>query len=99
MKKIARRLTRIALRVLVLGLTVMVTIWIVRGLAARNKPDLEVWHTYEAEHAFQARDYPDGISLGEYRELEDRLFAEIDEHVYATVRADSLDTFNRYNKK
>ena len=99
MKKIARRLTRIALRVLVLGLTVIATIWIARGLAARNKPDLEVWHTYEAEHAFRARDYPDGISLGEYRELEDRLFAEIDEHVYATVPADSLDTFNRYNKK
>jgi len=99
MHKFARRLTRIALWVLVLGLTVIATIWIVRGLAARNKPDLEVWHTYEAEHAFRARDYPDGISLGEYRELEDRLFAEIDEHVYATVPADSLDTFNRYNKK
>ncbi len=99
MNKFARRLTRIALRVLVLGLTVIATIWIVRGLAARNKPDLEVWHTYEAEHAFRARDYPDGISLGEYRELEDRLFAEIDEHVYATVPAGSLDTFNRYNKK
>jgi len=99
MKKIARRLTRIALRVLALALTIIATIWIVRGMAARNMPDLEVWHTYEAEHAFRTRDYPDGISLGEYRELENRLFAEIDEHVYATVRADSLDTFNRYNKK
>jgi len=85
--------------VLVLGLTVIATVWIARGLAARNKPDLEVWHTYEAEHAFRARDYPDGISLGEYRELEDRLFTEIDEQVYATVGSDSLDTFNRYNKK
>jgi alpha-beta hydrolase superfamily lysophospholipase len=99
MKTIARRLTRLTLRILALGVTVVVTIWLIRGFEARNKPDLEVWHTYEAEHAFRARDYPDGISLGEYRELEDRLFAEIDEHVYATVPADSLDTFNRYNKK
>ena len=99
MTKFTRRLTRIALRVLVIVLTVIATIWVLRGMAARNKPELEVWHTYEAEHAFRARDYPDGISLGEYRELEDRLFAEIDEHVYATVRADSLDTFNRYNKQ
>jgi alpha-beta hydrolase superfamily lysophospholipase len=99
MTRFVRCLARIARRVLLIALTVIATIWIVRGMAARNKPDLEIWHTYEAEHAFQARDYPDGISLGEYRELEDRLFAEIDEHVYTTVRADSLDTFNRYNKQ
>ena len=99
MKKFTRRLTRIALQMLALALTVIATIWVLRGMAARNMPELEIWHTYEAEHAFRVRDYPDGISLGEYRELEDRLFAEIDEHVYATVGADGLDTFNRYNKK
>jgi len=99
MTKFARRLTRIALRVLALALTIVATIWVLRGMASRNMPELEIWHTYEAEHVFRVRDYPDGISLGEYRELEDRLFAEIDEHVYATVGADGLDTFNRYNKK
>ena len=98
MKTIARRLTRVTLRILALGVTVVVTIWLIRGFEARNKPDLEVWHTYEAEHAFQARDYPDGISLGEYRELEDRLFAEIDEHVYSTVASGNDEIFNRYNK-
>ncbi len=98
MKKLARRLTRIALRILALCVTVLVTIWLVRGIEARNKPDLEIWHTYAAEHAFQARDYPDGISLGEYRELEDRLFAEIDEHVYSTVDSGNKEIFNRYNK-
>ena len=98
MTKFTRRLTRIALWALVLGLTIIATIWIGRGMAARNMPDLEVWHTYEAEHAFQARDYSDGISLSEYRELEDRLFAEIDEHVYATVGSDDLDVYNRYNQ-
>lgn len=62
-------------------------------------PDLRVWHTYKADNEFRARDYPDGISLGEYRELEQRLFAEIDEHVYATVGAHNSERFNRYNKQ
>ena len=62
-------------------------------------PDLQVWHTYKADNEFRARDYPDGISLGEYRELEQRLFAEIDEQVYATVGPHNSERFNRYNKQ
>jgi len=99
MTRLVRCLARITRRLLLIVLTVIATIWIVRGMAARKMPELEVWHTYEAEHAFRADDYPDGISLGEYRELEDRLFAEIDEQVYASVGSDDLDTYNRYNKQ
>ncbi len=99
MRKLTGRLFRIALRVVALGVTVVVTIWVFRAVDARSRlPDLQVWHTYEAEHEFRARDYPDGISLGEYRELEDRLFAEIDEHVYGAVGTDISELFNRYNK-
>ena len=61
-------------------------------------PDLKVWHSYNATQEFRARDYPDGISLGEYRELEDRLFAEIDKHVYSAVGSGDSELFNRYNK-
>ncbi len=100
MRKLTGRLFRIALRVVALGVTVVVTIWVFRAVDARSRlPDLQVWHTYEAEHEFRARDYPDGISLGEYRELEDRLFAEIDEHVYGAVGSENRDLFNRYNKQ
>ena len=88
MNKLSRRLTRIAASVFALGVTVVATVWVFRGLEARKMPDLQVWHTYEAQNEFRARDYQDGITFAEYHELEDRLFAEIDEHVYGAVVAD-----------
>jgi len=98
-KKLTGRLLRISLSAFTLGVAVVVTIWLIRAFDARKLPDLQVWHTYEAKSEFRARDYPDGISLGEYRELEDRLFAEIDEHVYGVVGAENSELFNRYNKQ
>jgi alpha-beta hydrolase superfamily lysophospholipase len=97
-KKLARQTFLIALRVFALGVTVIVTIWVIRGLEARKMADLQVWHSYDTEEEFRARDYPSGISLGEYRELEARLFAELDDNVYATINADNGELFNRYNK-
>jgi alpha-beta hydrolase superfamily lysophospholipase len=99
MKKRVIRLLRVAVWAVTIGVAVVATIWFVRAFDARNMPDLQIWHTYEAEHEFRAHDYPDGISLGEYRELEDRLFAEMDEHVYATIDAKNSELFNRYNKQ
>jgi alpha-beta hydrolase superfamily lysophospholipase len=99
MNKLSRRAIRISLWAFTLGVAVVATIWLVRAFDARKLPELQVWHSYEAENEFRARDYPDGISLGEYRELEDRLFAEIDEHVYATVGSENSELFNRYNKQ
>ena len=96
----ARRPTvSVFIQKLVLGITVLATLWLVRAFESRNKPDMHVWHTYETEQEFRARDYPDGITLGEYFELEDRLFAEIDEHVYSTVEPSNRELFNRYNKQ
>jgi alpha-beta hydrolase superfamily lysophospholipase len=97
-KKLAKRTLLIALRVFALGVTVIATIWIIRGFDARKMADLQIWHSYHTAQEFRARDYPDGISLGEYRELEGRLFAELDEHVYATINSDDGELFNRYNK-
>jgi alpha-beta hydrolase superfamily lysophospholipase len=97
-RQLAKRTLFIAFRVIALGVTVIVTIWVIRGIDARKMPDLQVWHSYDAEQEFRARDYPDGISLGEYRELEKRLFAELDEQVYAKVSAGDGELFNRYNK-
>ena len=96
---LSKRLLRIALRLTVIGITVVATIWLVRAFESRNKPDMFVWHTYETEQEFRADDYPNGITLGEYLELEDRLFAEIDENVYATVEPSNRELFNRYNKQ
>ena len=96
---LSKRLLRIGLRLAVIGITIVATIWLVRAFESRNKPDMFVWHTYETEQEFRADDYPNGITLGEYLELEDRLFAEVDENVYATVEASNRELFNRYNKQ
>lgn len=98
MRKLTARLLRIALRIAVLGVTVLATIWIVRGVDSRRLPDLDIWHTYNPENEFRARDYPDGISFAEYQALEMRLAAELDEKVYATVLDAGSEALNRYNK-
>lgn len=98
MKQLTRRLLHVALRVLAIGTTVLATVWLVRGIDSRSMPDLEIWHTYNPKSEFRARDYPDGISFAEYQELELRLAAEIDEHVYATVNSVGSEALNRYNK-
>jgi alpha-beta hydrolase superfamily lysophospholipase len=98
MRKIAGRLVRTLLQVVALGITILATVWLVRGLDARKLPDLGIWHAYNPENEFRARDYPGGISFAAYRELELRLAAEMDENVYASIRDTSSEQLNRYNK-
>jgi len=99
MKKLARRVTRIALRIIALAVTALATVWLVRGIDSRGMPDLQIWHTYNPNNEFRARDYPDGITFDEYQQLELRLTKELDEHIYATVDADDGEALNRYNKR
>ena len=98
MKQLAGRVLRLALRIVALGVTILATIWIVRGVDARKLPELGIWHTYNPAAEFRARDYPDGISFADYQALEGRLAAELDENVYATVRDAGSEQLNRYNK-
>lgn len=99
MKRTAGRLLRFAIRTTVIASTVVATIWLVRGFDSRSMPELSIWHSYEPENEFHARDYPDGISFGEYQELELRLATELDEQVYATVGSSASESMNRYNKQ
>ena len=98
MKQLAVRMLHLALRVVALGVTILATVWIVRGVDARKLPELGIWHSYNPENEFRARDYPDGISFAAYQELELRLAAELDAQVYATVRDAGSEQLNRYNK-
>ncbi|MDA1063112.1 MAG: alpha/beta fold hydrolase [Proteobacteria bacterium] len=98
MRKIAGRFIRLALQLTALTVTILATVWLVRGLDARKLPELGLWHTYNLEKEFRARDYPDGISFAAYRELELRLTAELDENVYALISDARSEQLNRYNK-
>ena len=61
-------------------------------------PDLAIWNTYSLESEFHARNYPDGISFEQYRQLEADLDAELKEKIYLSGDASSQGQFNRYNK-
>lgn len=98
MKQLAGRLLRLSLRAFALGVTILATIWLVRGIDARKLPDLGIWHTYHPQSEFRARDYPDGISLAAYQELEVQLAAELNENIYAVIDDASSEQLNRYNK-
>lgn len=98
MRKLGASLGRVALRIVVICITVLTTIWLVRGIDSRGRPELGIWHTYNPVNEFRARDFPDGISFADYQALEARLAAELDEHVYAKISSDDGELFNRYNK-
>lgn len=93
----SRALKTIA-RLITLVVAVIATIWIYRAYLARDLSNLEIWHTYEPVAEFRAEDFPDGISFAEYRELETRLFDELDEHVFASTTSGNSGRFNRYDK-
>lgn len=61
-------------------------------------PDLKPWHSARLQD-FTAQAYADGLvtNLVQYRALEDRLFAELQDEVYARVAADDQLPFNRYS--
>jgi alpha-beta hydrolase superfamily lysophospholipase len=50
---------------------------------ARSGPPLELWHTVELEAEFTLERRGEVASFGDYLALEDELFAELDEKVYA----------------
>jgi len=79
-------------------IVVIATTWLVRGLGARNMPDLAIWNTYSLESEFHARNYPDGISFAQYQQLEADLDEELKEKIYLSSDASSQGQFNRYNK-
>src|SRR5210317_2261438 len=88
------KLIRTILRLLALVTAVVAALWIYRAWLARDLPELQVWHTYEVQNEFREEDFPEGITFRRYRELEDRVFDELDQVVYASANG----RYNRYNK-
>ena len=89
-------LAKTVARIATLIVAIIASIWIYRAYLARGLPELSIWHTHEVQNEFHADDYPDGITLTDYKALEARVFDELDAVVYS--HADSVGQFNRYNK-
>jgi len=61
-----------------------------------NRPDLSVWHRADLDVEFSVKA---GVSdFNQYIELENRLFAQLDELVYAKVEQATGNSVNRYSR-
>ena len=61
-----------------------------------RRPDLETWHTVHLRGEFTAAEPV--ASFDEYLAIEDRLFAQLDDRVYAAVPAEDRNQVNRYHR-
>jgi len=61
-----------------------------------DRPDLKPWQTVYLDAEFHAADSKTITSLADYRKLEDRLFAQLQQQVVATGAA-AGERFNRFN--
>jgi alpha-beta hydrolase superfamily lysophospholipase len=67
-------------------------------LSIRRGPPLDLWHTVDLTAEFDA-DRPGGVeTFGDYLALEDRLFAELDEKVYANTPTGRHLALARYSR-
>jgi alpha-beta hydrolase superfamily lysophospholipase len=65
-------------------------------LYMNDRPDLSVWHLAELDEEFTT---DSGISsFKDYLALEDRLFRQLDELVYAKIEPDQKGVINRFNR-
>ena len=61
-----------------------------------SRADLSIWHLAELDEEFTVDSQVS--SFGDYLALEDRLFKQLDDEVYAKIRASEKSLINRYNK-
>jgi alpha-beta hydrolase superfamily lysophospholipase len=61
-----------------------------------NRPDLSVWHSQVLDEEFRADS--DVESFAQYLALEDRLFAQLDQLVYAKLAPEDRGAINRYDR-
>jgi len=92
-----RSLFRHAYRFGLYGLLgVMLTLIVVFVLVLNNRPDLSVWHLAELDEEFTVDS--DVSSFKNYLALEDHLFKQLDDEVYAKITDDQKGLINRFNK-
>jgi len=92
--------TRIARRLFTAGACAVVgailAVVIVFVLVMEGRRDLEIWHLADLDEEFRA---DSGVeTFADYLELEQRLFAQLDEQVYARIPHGDRRLLNRYSR-
>ena len=92
-----RRVFRHALQFVLYGSAgVMLTLVVVFVLLMNNRADLSIWHLAELDEEFTVDS--DVATFNDYLALEDRLFRQLDDEVYAKITDDQKGLINRFNK-
>lgn len=94
--RIVRGAVRWGVRAVVVGAVSLLTLFVVRGLDARSKPDLAMWHTEAPDGEFTASDLQPGFTLADYLAIENRLFDQLDRFQFDDP--DALAPFARYRR-
>jgi alpha-beta hydrolase superfamily lysophospholipase len=76
----------------------LAVIVVVYSLRLSSLPDLAVWHTAKLTSEFRARDAATVRTLDDYRALEVRLFAELQENIYDRVAPQDRRRYGRYSR-
>ncbi len=76
------------------ALIVVVTLVLAGAFAARQRADLEIWHTGELKSEFRAADRIS--NLDEYLAAEERVFSELESKIISTVRMAQDEELNRF---
>ena len=75
------------------ALVVLVTVFVVY---LNGRADLHVWHLAELDEEFTADS--DVQTFADYLALEERLFSQLDEQVYAKIKPNQQRSINRYSR-
>ncbi|MHC4209045.1 MAG: alpha/beta hydrolase [Planctomycetota bacterium] len=87
-----------ALKAVGIVLLLILTVIVVWAFDARRMPELESWHTTDLEAEFRARDDDQrNLTLGDYLEKEDALFAEFQSEVLSGIEPLADLTLSRYS--
>lgn len=97
--KTVRWIWKWIVRLTVLAISIVATIYLVRAFDSRRLPDLKLWHTVKLVNEFRADDFADDFDLNDYLALEERLFTELEERVVDKIEPSVHRFFNRYDRE
>ena len=88
-----KKIIKALVYLLIGGLTVLVTVFV---LYLESRPDLSIWHTAALDAEFTTESPV--TDFAEYIKLEEKLFQQLADDVYARVPPEGRHYLNRYNR-
>ena len=97
MKHIARIVKRLSLNLTVAVLGFVVGMFALYVYLLRSGPPLQLWHTEILTAEFSAENAEEIRTFDDYRRLEDKLFAQLDDQIYARSESGPAHALVRYS--